>query len=289
MRSSKRVANDVFHGIYDLLFRHSRRHTLIRVADGPAAQKFSEELEKGLRSLNTGFFLGGREDPQFNFLAANSAKVCEAIDRLSDRYQLFSENAKGLRRKWKRGASPVGESATTILVTERVSDHAFAVSPVHLCPWKLYKSYSSDEILSPVSRHDTLSRVPAAEFSRLLASGADPCAGNADPFKPSFPIDVVYTWVNDEDPSWIARKAQYTTTSIAGRATLAERFRNRDELKYSLRSIEMFAPWVNRVFIVTDDQTPSWLNLHRPKVRMVSHTEIYRDPTVLPTFNSSGI
>ena len=30
---------------------------------------------------------------------------------------------------------------------------------------------------------------------------------------------------------------------------------------YSLRSIEMYAPWIRKIFIVTNGQKPFWLNL----------------------------
>jgi hypothetical protein len=109
-----------------------------------------------------------------------------------------------------------------------------------------------------------------------------------------FPIDVVYTWVDDQDPKWRMIKAKHLPhgskiTIGEGRADHAERFRNRDELKYSLRSIEMFAPFVRNVYLVTMDQTPAWLNLDHPRLTVVSHSDIYTDRGALPTFNSSSI
>ena len=43
------------------------------------------------------------------------------------------------------------------------------------------------------------------------------------------------------------------------------------------------------IHIVTADQRPSWLDTSHPKINLVSHRDIYRDPSWLPTFNSSGI
>ena len=110
----------------------------------------------------------------------------------------------------------------------------------------------------------------------------------------TLPVDVVYTWVDDGDADWAREKDAWAAragrpANAQARALHSERFRNRDELRYSLRSLEMFAPWVRRVFIVTADQTPAWLNLDHPKVELVSHRDIYRDADALPTFNSSGI
>ena len=43
------------------------------------------------------------------------------------------------------------------------------------------------------------------------------------------------------------------------------------ELRYSLRSLEKHAPWVRHVYIVTNGQIPSWLNLDNPRMTLVSH------------------
>jgi len=48
------------------------------------------------------------------------------------------------------------------------------------------------------------------------------------------------------------------------------RAQNRDELKYSLRSVQQFAPWIRHVFIVTNGQTPSWLNTSNHRITVVN-------------------
>ena len=119
--------------------------------------------------------------------------------------------------------------------------------------------------------------------------------GLLDPhvFDVGFPVDVVYTWVDGSDPAWIARKdAVWTGVRADGRhdfAANAGRFASHDELRYSLRSLEMYADWVRNVYIVTDDQVPAWLNLSHPKVRLVSHRELFGQAGVLPSFNSHAI
>ena len=111
--------------------------------------------------------------------------------------------------------------------------------------------------------------------------------------RPNFPIDIVYTWVDGDDPTWLEKKAETQekvgVESEQTRAVNVERFRNRDELKYSLRSIEEYAPWVRTIHIVTAGQCPPWLNLDHPKLRLVDHADIYANTDWLPTFNSSGI
>jgi hypothetical protein len=106
--------------------------------------------------------------------------------------------------------------------------------------------------------------------------------------EPSFPIDVVYTWVDGRDPKFQHDVKQYLPSDVfAGEATGNSRFRDQEELRYSLRSIATYAPWVNRVYIVTNGQRPSWLARH-PKVSLVEHSEIL-DRKFLPTFNSHVI
>ena len=108
-----------------------------------------------------------------------------------------------------------------------------------------------------------------------------------------FPIDAVYTWVDGDDPSWRAKKS--LTLQHQGRAPLNDlaansaRFLSRDELRYSLRSLFMYADWIRTIYLVTDDQTPSWLDLSDPRLRLVSHREIFENAGRLPTFNSHAI
>lgn len=107
------------------------------------------------------------------------------------------------------------------------------------------------------------------------------------------PIDVVYTWVNDDDVDWQSRKRQASglidEEAVNVTALNVSRFANRDELKYSLRSIEAYASWVNHIYIVTDQQVPDWLNTEHPKITVVDHRDLFTDPSVLPVFNSHAI
>lgn len=105
------------------------------------------------------------------------------------------------------------------------------------------------------------------------------------------PIDVVYTWVNGQDSEWQQKRDQalrsYTLPSTC-EAKVRSRFRNRDELKYSLRSIHKYAKFVNHIYIVTAGQRPHWLK-HHPKITVIDHKSIFADHSHLPTFNSHAI
>jgi len=104
-------------------------------------------------------------------------------------------------------------------------------------------------------------------------------------------IDIVYTWVNGSDPIWNKKRSEATKLvgNIIPDANNNARFMDNHELKYSLRSIHQYAPWVNNIFIVTDNQIPDWLNLSHPKIKIVDHTDIFYDKSCLPTFSARGI
>ena len=101
--------------------------------------------------------------------------------------------------------------------------------------------------------------------------------------QPDFPVDVVYTWVDGNDPSWRARRSARGLP-----AGDDNHYRDNGELRWSLRSLERFAPWAGRVYIVTDGSVPSWLNTEHDKIRLVPHAQIIPE-SFLPTFSSRVI
>lgn len=111
-----------------------------------------------------------------------------------------------------------------------------------------------------------------------------------------FPIDVVYTWVDDSDPRWSAERDAVRSGRMGGppqtlhaQAANDARFTSRDELRYSLRSLHQYAPWVRTVYLVTAGQVPRWLDTDAPGIQVVDHRDIFSDPDALPTFNSHAI
>ncbi|MBE6903053.1 MAG: capsule biosynthesis protein CapK [Ruminococcaceae bacterium] len=100
-------------------------------------------------------------------------------------------------------------------------------------------------------------------------------------------IDFVVPWVDNSDPIWRAKKAQYTGVEEQEGNTDA-RYRDWDILKYWFRGIDKFAPWVRYVHFITDDQKPEWLNIEHSKLKWVKHTD-YIPAEYLPTFNSHTI
>ncbi|TQE28517.1 stealth family protein [Streptomyces ipomoeae] len=119
---------------------------------------------------------------------------------------------------------------------------------------------------------------------RTIAPCADPL-----PEDVRFPVDVVYTWVDGNDPAWQRRRAEYGHSGYHTESANAARYISRDELRYSLRALEQNAPWVRHIHVVTDRQRPAWLVDRHPRITVVDHSEIFDDPSALPTFNSHAI
>ncbi|MET3423585.1 hypothetical protein BJ973_002797 [Actinoplanes tereljensis] len=143
-------------------------------------------------------------------------------------------------------------------------------------------------------------RVGAATINRMLpATGDEPRYrtraefADAAPDDVRFPIDAVFTWVDGDDPDWLDRKnatlAAIGAQQINAIAANQSRFTSRDELKYALRSIVAFAPWIRRIHVVTDDQIPPWLDDSHPGLTVISHRDLFAGTGSLPTFNSHAI
>jgi hypothetical protein len=108
--------------------------------------------------------------------------------------------------------------------------------------------------------------------------------------QPDIEIDVVYTWVDGADPLHAAKRARYLDgqRDIHENALAQARFRDNEELRFSLRALEQCAPWVRKVIVVTDGQCPAWIRRDHPKLRVVDHAE-FIPGQYLPTFNSHVI
>lgn len=106
--------------------------------------------------------------------------------------------------------------------------------------------------------------------------------------KSLFDIDLVYLWVDGSDSAWRAKKAALSNLRVDDATDGAGRYADNDELRYSLRSVALYAPWIRNIFIVTDNQTPCWLDTSNPKVHIIDHKDIL-PAEALPTFNSTVI
>ncbi len=102
-------------------------------------------------------------------------------------------------------------------------------------------------------------------------------------------VDIVFSWVDGSSSQFQRQRAARMAEYVVGEGDDGPaRFRHVDELRYALRSVHMYAPWVRRIFIATDSPAPAWL-LDHPKVTIVRSEEFFADPSVLPTHNSHAV
>lgn len=99
-------------------------------------------------------------------------------------------------------------------------------------------------------------------------------------------IDFVIIWVDGNDPEWQKERILYENNNESDNREI--RYRDWDNLQYLFRSIENFAPWVNKIHFVTYGHLPKWLNTEHPKLNIVKHEE-FIPKEYLPTFSSHVI
>lgn len=104
-----------------------------------------------------------------------------------------------------------------------------------------------------------------------------------------FPIDIVFSWVDGTDQDWQRARAAKMRSYVVGEGDDHDaRFRQINELKFAMRSVHLFAPWIRNIVVVTDSQQPEWLDNH-PNVMWTPSSEFFADPSVLPTYNSHAV
>ena len=106
----------------------------------------------------------------------------------------------------------------------------------------------------------------------------------------TYPVDLVYLWVDGNDLQWQQKKNYWLhgSSNLNFQAVDKGRFVDNQELKYSLRAVEEYMPWINRIYIVTDNQIPDWLATSNPKIKVVFHNQFIPQES-LPLFNSEAI
>ena len=99
-------------------------------------------------------------------------------------------------------------------------------------------------------------------------------------------IDFVVLWLDSNDPKWQKDYLTYSSQTKSGKENA--RFRDHDTFRYWFRAVETYAPWVHKVFLVTNGKFPNWINRGCPKLKLVEHAD-YIPQELLPTFNSGVI
>ncbi|AZZ51226.1 Stealth-like protein [Rathayibacter sp. PhB93] len=191
--------------------------------------------------------------------------------------------------------APYPRAAVFSLFRPRVSSSGSlrygARSGVRLEFWKV----GEEEITTPAENALMRSSLPVAEAidAHVEAYGRTwpTFEGMFEPLVSDirFDVDIVFSWVDGTDLEFQRARAARMASYVVGEGDDAPaRFRQIDELKYALRSVYMYAPWVRHIYIVTDSPRPRWLDEH-PDVTLVRSEDHFRDLSVLPTHNSHAV
>lgn len=148
-------------------------------------------------------------------------------------------------------------------------------------------------------------KIPQAVFLQRFVdrlASAQSVAADSDSLYPTnelksapFDIDVVFTWVQ-ATPEFNTKKAQWLEKSKKPSDNNNNRYSNSEELKFAIRSVYKYAPWVRHIYVVVnDDQTPDFVSKKSADcpipVYIVPHSILYEGSfrAHLPTFNSQSI
>ncbi len=278
-----------------------------RVAISKNGQLFYEKLTEICKLINIPFMTGATDDVWMKGIHIDYENLYEFIKVLQ---YWFSENSYYLKvdneyflikNITSKVDIPKLKYFDLVHVEKEYSSESYTnkyYSLIRVSFWSLQANYSNFPLYTIKENNKYISKLTQDTFKEFVNNNQDLDEFlNVRSSNFSFPIDAVITWVNGDDPEWKSEKEFYSNLHLVNdsnnntesRANEDERFRNRNELKYLLRSIEMFAPFIRKIFIVTCGQTPEWLNIDNDRIVLVNHNEIYKDKEALPVFNSSSI
>jgi len=113
------------------------------------------------------------------------------------------------------------------------------------------------------------------------------------------PIDVVISWVDGNDPAHKSKIQPYLSTKVRKSEDIAgtTRYGSVGEVFYCVASIYRFAPFVRKIFIITDNQNPNldtFIQQNFPEstiqIEIIDHAVLFRGyEQFLPVFNSRTI
>ncbi len=103
-------------------------------------------------------------------------------------------------------------------------------------------------------------------------------------------IDAVITWVDGSEPNYQRKLKEH----LSNNDTIKRQYLQANEINLCVASIEKYAPFIRKIFIVTDKQSPNLDSVKhivsKEKIEIVDHEEIFRDNIeFLPTFNIRSI
>ena len=244
-------------GVDVLLVRHDVRipALVVDVTDAAAAVAALRELPEPLyvkRKAHGAILAAELDDPP-----AAPAAVRVYRPRISETGELRYNHEIGIRVEFWRFGDELVEAPHDNAVTRRLTP-------------------ASDIDFTDVERYGRRWRTIAGMF-------------DVHPAEFTEDVDMVFSWVDGSSTDFQRQRAAQMAEYVVGEGDDGPaRYRHVDELRYALRSVHMYAPWVRRIFIATDSPAPAWL-LDHPKVTIVRSEEFFGDTSALPIHNSHAV
>ena len=103
-------------------------------------------------------------------------------------------------------------------------------------------------------------------------------------------IDAVITWVDGSEPNYKLKLEE----NLKNKKIINRQYIQANEIDFCVASIIKFAPFVRKIFIVTDKQKPKFSGIRHmvslEKIEIIDHEEIFRDNMdCMPSFNIRSI
>jgi len=244
-------------GLRVLLVRHDVRvpALVVDVEDAAAAVAALRELPEPLyvkRKAHGAILAAELDEP-----SGSPASIRVFRPRISERGELRYNHEIGIRVEFWRFGDEIVEAPHDNAVTRRLTP-------------------ASDLEFSEVERYGRQWMTISGMF-------------DVHPAEFTEDVDVVFSWVDGSSTDFQRQRAAQMAEYVVGEGDDGPaRYRHVDELRYALRSVHMYAPWVRRIFIATDSPAPAWL-LDHPKVTIVRSEEFFGDTSVLPIHNSHAV
>ena len=103
-------------------------------------------------------------------------------------------------------------------------------------------------------------------------------------------IDAVITWVDGSEPNYKLKLEE----NLKNKKIINRQYLQANEINFCVASIIKFAPFIRKIFIVTDKQKPKFSRIRHmvslEKIEIIDHEEIFRDNLdCMPSFNIRSI
>eukprot|EP01135_Chromosphaera_perkinsii_P009082 Nk52_evm13s1607 gene=Nk52_evmTU13s1607 len=142
----------------------------------------------------------------------------------------------------------------------------------------------------PLEPSDKIPFLDGIDSSFFCKADARPSQIDMEILKELGPIDIVYTWVNGSDVTLLRQHAEWMLKMFGERVRVdPTRITDNGELRHSLRTLWKYVEWFRHIYIITNDQTPSWLNTSHPCISLVSADSIFKNKAHIPSFSSVSI